>query len=432
LTAASATAFAETMMQMETPMVDPALDPAIVSPRTYGDPESYHRLFARLRREDPVHWTEPEGFRPFWTVSKHADVAEVERQNDRFLNAPRLVVQPIAVEQAIGRASHFRTLVTMDNPDHRTYRSMTEAWFMPPNLRKLEASINDLAREYVDHMAGLGGTCDFVREVSVWYPLRVIMTILGVPPSDEAFMLKLTQELFGSTDPDLQRAAAAGATKQTAADFFDHFRKIVADRRRTPRDDVASVIANATIDGAPIAEHEALSYYVIIATAGHDTTSSTTAGGLLALLQHPDEFAKLRQNPNLLSGAIDEMLRWVSPVKHFFRTATEDYELRGRRIRAGDHLMMCYWSANRDEEVFETPQAFRIERTPNRHLAFGFGAHVCLGQHLAKMEIRALFRELLSRIAHIELAGEPAWVEANFVSGLKRLPVRYTLLTDAA
>src|SRR6267378_1936099 len=130
------------MMQMETPMVDPALDHAIVSPRTYADPESYHRLFARLRSEDPVHWTEPEGFRPFWTVSKHADVAEGERQNDRFLNAPRLVVQPIAVEQAIGRASHFRTLVTMDNPDHRTYRSMTQAWFMPPNLRKLEASIN--------------------------------------------------------------------------------------------------------------------------------------------------------------------------------------------------------------------------------------------------------------------------------------------------
>lgn len=408
-------------------MADRDLDHAIVSPRTYADPDSYHRLFAVLRREDPVHWTEPEGFRPFWTVSKHADIAEIERQNDRFLNAPRLVVQPIAFEQAVGGSSFFRTLVSMDNPDHRSYRSMTQAWFMPPNLRKLEASIEALAREYVDRMGKLGGTCDFVREVGVWYPLRVIMTILGVPPFDEAFMLRLTQELFGSNDPELRRDDGPIATKQTAADFFDYFRKIVADRRQKPRDDVATVIANATIGGELIAEHEALSYYVIIATAGHDTTSSTAAGGLLALLEHPDEFSKLKRDPELLSSAIDEMLRWVSPVKHFFRTATQDYELHGRKIRAGDSLMMCYWSANRDEEVFDQPQVFRIERSPNRHLAFGFGAHVCLGQHLAKMEIRALFRELLARVERIELAGEPAWVEANFVSGLKRLPVRYAL-----
>lgn len=413
-------------------MADQLLDGAIVSPKTYADPDTYHRLFAGLRRDDPVHWTQPEGFRPFWTVSKHADIVEIERQNDRFLNDPRLVLQPIVVEQAIGRTSHFRTLVSMDNPDHRTYRSMTQAWFMPPNLRKLEGSIAALAREYVDRMAALGGSCDFVREVAVWYPLRVIMTILGVPPSDEAFMLKLTQELFGSTDPELRRAGNPETTKQTAADFFEYFRKIVADRRHNPRDDVASVIANATIGGEPIAEFEALSYYVIIATAGHDTTSSTTAGGLLALLQNPEEFARLRRNPELLGGAIDEMLRWVSPVKHFFRTATQDYELRGRKIRAGDNLLMCYWSANRDEEVFEAPYSFRIERSPNRHLAFGYGAHLCLGQHLAKMEIRALFRELLARLDHIELAGEPAWVEANFVSGLKRLPVRYSLMAKAA
>ena len=413
-------------------MTKQALDRAIVSPKTYASPDAYHGLFTQLRRDDPVHWTEAEGFRPFWTVSRHADVAEIERQNEKFLNDPRLVLQPISVEQAIGGSSHFRTLVSMDNPDHRMYRSMTQAWFMPPNLRKLEASINALAREYVDRMVELGGSCDFVREVAVWYPLRVIMTILGVPPEDEAFMLKLTQELFGSNDPDMRRDDGPIATKRTAADFFDYFRKIVIDRRQNPRDDVATVIANATINGEPIAEHEALSNYVIIATAGHDTTSSTTAGGLLALLQHPYQLAKVRRNPELLSSAIDEMLRWVSPVKHFFRTATADYDLRGRRIRAGDHLMMCYWSANRDEDVFPDPHAFQIERSPNRHLAFGYGAHLCLGQHLAKMEIRALFRELLSRIEHIELAGEPAWVEANFVSGLKRLPIRYTPMAQAA
>jgi cytochrome P450 len=415
-------------------MVDRALDNAIADPRTYANPDAFHPLFARLRREDPLHWTEPDGYRPFWAVTRHADVNDIERQHDRFLNDPRLVLLPVAVEKemAPGRSSLFRTLVSMDNPDHRIYRNMTNAWFMPPNMRKLEASIDALAREYVDRLVNFGGSCDFVREVAVWYPLRVIMTILGVPPSDEAFMLKLTQEILGSTDPELSRDGRPGNTRKTAEDFFDYFRRIVADRRKNPRDDVASVIANATINGEPIAEHEALSYYVIIATAGHDTTSSTAAGGLLALMQNPDELAKLRQQPELLSGAIDEMIRWVSPVKHFFRTATDDYELRGRKIRAGDSLMMCYWSANHDEEVFQDPQTFQIARSPNRHLAFGTGVHVCLGQHLAKMELRALFRELLARIDHVEPSGEPAWVEANFVCGLKRLPIRYTVKAKAA
>ncbi|MBN9535195.1 MAG: cytochrome P450 [Alphaproteobacteria bacterium] len=413
-------------------MADQTRDQAIASPKTYADPEAYHRLFAELRRDDPVHWTEPEGFRPFWTVSRHADVAEIERQNDKFLNAPRLTLLSVRAEEVIGRAGPFRTLVNMDNPDHRAYRGMTQAWFMPPNLKKLEAPIDALAREYVERMVRLGGACDFVSEVAVWYPLRVIMTILGVPPEDEGFMLKLTQELFGANDPDLRRDGDPDIRRRVAADFFDYFRKIVVDRRQNPRDDVATVIANATINGQPIAEHEALSYYVIVATAGHDTTSSTTAGGLLALLRHPEEFAKLRRSPDLLSSAVDEMLRWESPVKHFFRTAAQDYELRGRKIRAGDNLMMCYWSANRDEEVFADPHSFRIDRSPNRHLAFGFGVHACLGQHLAKMEIRALFRELLARIDEIELAGEPAWSEANFVSGLKRLPLRYTVRAEAA
>jgi cytochrome P450 len=219
----------------------------------------------------------------------------------------------------------------------------------------------------------------------------------------------------------------------TVTDFFNYFNALTEDRRKNPKDDVASVIANATIDGKPIGHLEAMSYYIIVATAGHDTTSSTAAGGLLALMQNPDEFAKLKSDPEkYLNGAIDEMIRWTTPVKHFFRTAAEDYELRGQKIKAGDNLLMCYWSANRDEEAFEDPFSFRIERSPNKHLAFGYGAHLCLGQHLAKMEIRALYKELLARLDHIELAGDPAFVEASFVSGLKRLPVRYRMKRKAA
>jgi len=179
------------------------------------------------------------------------------------------------------------------------------------------------------------------------------------------------------------------------------------------------------IDGAPMGEDERNAYYLIVAAAGHDTTSSATSGGLLALLQHPEEMAKLRADPSLMPRAVDEMIRWTSPVKHFFRTAVEDCEVGGKRVRAGDSLMMCYWSANRDEDVFDDPFAFRVDRTPNRHLAFGYGAHICLGKFLAKLEMQVLFAELLARVGDIELAGDPAWVKANFVSGLKTLSIRF-------
>lgn len=244
-------------------------------------------------------------------------------------------------------------------------------------------------------------------------------------------MLSLTQDLLGTSDAEVARdRPSKEILVDTVKRFFDYFTARSAERRKTPRDDLASVIANAEIDGRPISEFEALSYYVIVATAGHDTTSSTIAGGLLALLallEHPGELQRLREDPALLSGAVDEMVRWVEPVKHFFRTAVEPYELRGQQIRAGDALMMCYPSGNRDEEVFDHPSAFRIDRSPNRHLSFGYGPHVCLGMHLAKMETRALFKELLARVDRIELAGEPALSATNFVNGLKRLPIRYAM-----
>lgn len=418
-------------------MTDRSIDNAIADPKIYADVDAFHELFTKLRAEEPVRWTEPEGYRPFWTISKHADIMEVERQNDKFLNDPRLTLQTIEVEEKVkeftgGQSKLIRSLVDMDNPDHRNYRGLTQAWFMPPNLKAISARVDALAKKYIDRLEAKGGECDFVSDVAVWYPLRVIMTVLGVPEEDEPIMLKLTQELFGSTDPELRRKDA-DFNVNTVTDFFNYFNALTEDRRMNPKDDVASVIANATIDGQPIGHLEAMSYYIIVATAGHDTTSSTAAGGLLALMQNPDEFAKLRADPDkYLNSAIDEMIRWTTPVKHFFRTAAVDYELRGQKIKAGDNLLMCYWSANRDEEAFDDPFSFHIDRSPNKHLAFGYGAHVCLGQHLAKMEIKALYNELLSRLEHIELAGDPAWVEASFVSGLKRLPVRYSMKRKAA
>ena len=346
----------------------PSIDEAIVDPKLYADASAYHALFASLRRDAPVRWTEPQRFRPFWTVSRHADIMEIERQSKRFLNGPRLNLMSRDMEERVkahaGRTQIIRTLVDLDDPEHRALRGLTQSWFLPGNLRTLSARIDALAAEFVDRLERLGGECDFVKDVAVWYPLRVIMMILGIPPEDEALMLKLTQELLAPLDKDMRTKAEGRNLISTVEDFFAYFRQIAAERRREPRDDVASVIANATIDGQPLGEVEAMSYYIIIATAGHDTTSSTAAGGLLALIENPEQLAKLRANLAHMPSAIDEMVRWVSPVAHFFRTATQDYELRGQQIRVGDALMMCYPSANRDEAVFDEPFAFR-----NRPLA---------------------------------------------------------------
>lgn len=417
--------------------MDRALDNAIASPATHADEAKTRALFERLRSEDPVHWTEPDGFRPFWSVTRYADILEIERQNDRYHNEPRTTLLSIEQEAQLasfwggpdpktGRVEPFRTLVHMDNPDHRAYRGLTQAWFMPGNLKKLEARMAELARRYVDRMMELGPECDFARDVAVYYPLHVIMSILGVPESDEKLMLKLTQELFGGLDPDMQRKDA-NEQSNTILDFFTYFQRMTAERRARPTEDLASVIANGKVNGCPLGDIETASYYIIVATAGHDTTSSSIAGGLRALVEHPDELRRLKENPDLLGRAVDEMIRWVTPVQHFMRTAVEDGELRGRKIAKGDALCLWYVSGNRDEEAFPDPYSFRVDREPNRHVAFGYGAHVCLGQHLAKMEIRAFFAELLRRLETIELAGDPKRIEAVFVTGLKTLPVRYRL-----
>ncbi len=409
-------------------MLDIALDNALADHRTYGNIDLQHRLFASLRRDDPVHWTQPEGYRPFWIISKYSDIIEIERQADRFINAPRTKLLSIAFESKVreamnGKPMLVRALPQMDNPDHAKYQKLTHAWFQPRQIRTLSERMAALARDSVDRMFALGDDCDFYSDIAIYYPLRVLMTILGLPGEDEARLLKITQAYFGGGDPEMQQGS--DLIDATMA-YVDYFKDVAKERRRNPKDDVATVIATSEIDGRPIEDFEAYSYYIALASAGHDTTSATIAGGLLALIENPDAMARLRREPDLLADAAEEMVRWVSPVKHFFRTAAVDYEIRGKTIRAGDSLLISYPSGNRDEEAFDRPYEFIPDRSPNRHLGYGFGIHACIGRHLAKAEIIAFFRELLSRIDRIELAGKPAWTETSFLGGLKRLPVRYS------
>ncbi|HEY5009052.1 MAG TPA: cytochrome P450 [Caulobacteraceae bacterium] len=412
----------------------------VVDPQAHADPGRLDAAFAWLRQNDPLARAELPGYDPFRIVSKHADILEISRDSALFpygdfpsTFAPHDQVERGREARAAGRPLIY-TLVQMDEPDHMKYRALTQAWFMPQNIRKLEGRIRELAREAVARMDSLGGQCDFVDEVALHFPLRVIMEILGVPRADEPRMLKLTQELFGATDPDLRRKGEDETPEvrqqmmqASMMDFFNYFKALTEDRRARPREDVASTIANAQVDGQPISDLDVMSYYLIIATAGHDTTSSSTAGAMWALAERPAELAKVLADPALIPSLVDESIRWTTPVRHFMRGAAEDTSLRGQAIAKGEWLMLCYPSGNRDEEVFEDPYEFHVDRSPNKHLAFGYGAHLCLGQHLAKMEMRILWEELLPRLKSVGLAGQPKLSEASFVNGPKALPIQYVL-----
>ncbi|MER7369770.1 cytochrome P450 [Nonomuraea wenchangensis] len=404
----------------------------LATPAAYTDEARLHEALALLRRESPVRRVEADGYRPFWAVTRHADVLEIERDNALWLSAPRPVLRRAEVDAALeahrARGDGLKTLVHTDDPEHRELRAIGADWFSPKAMRELQPRVRELARRYVDLLAEHGGRCDFVREVAAHYPLRVILSLLGLPESDFPLMLRLTQDLFGQDDDSRRRGGEeAAAHTSVLADLLGYFRELTAARRARPTGDLASAIANARVDGRPLSDADAASYYVIIATAGHDTTTSTIAGGLEALVRHPGELRRLREDPGLLASAAEEMIRWVSPVKAFMRTAAADTAVRGTPIRAGESVLLSYPSANRDEEVFDGPFRFDVGRTPNRHLAFGAGVHYCLGAGLARMEIQALFAELVPRLAEVGLDGEPAWLATTFVGGLKTLPIRYAL-----
>ena len=409
----------------------------IALPAAYAD-HRIHETYRWLRANEPLGIADIQGVDPFWVVTRHADILEISRQNDLFHNgdrSPTIISQDAdrQVREMMGGSPHLlRTLIHMDAPDHPKYRALTQGWFMPQNLRRLEDQIRVIAKAAVEKMAATGGRCEFVQEVALHYPLHVIMSILGVPPEDEGRMLKLTQELFGAADPELARDADTPPAERkfdmsVIVDFSNYFRALSEARRAKPTDDLASVIANSQIDGQPISDLEAMSYYIIVATAGHDTTSSSTAGALWALAENPGELAKVKADPSLIPSLVDESIRWTTPVKTFMRTATADVEFAGRDLKKGDWLMLCYASGNRDEAVFDDPDHFHVDRKPNRHLAFGYGAHLCLGQHLAKMEMRILWEELLPRLSDLALDGTPAMSEATFVNGPKRLPIRFKM-----
>jgi cytochrome P450 len=396
-------------------------------PAAYADPVSWHAAAKRIRDTSPILRVAMEGYPSFWAITTHEDVMEIERHPDLFTNAPVPTLVPESRLDDIINAP-VKTLIQMDGDEHKIHRAIVNDWFKPGNVKHMQARIDALARASVDQMAAMGDRCDFANDIAVHFPLQVILAILGLPEDDYPRMLQLTQELFGAEDPDMARAVDDEAAIPALLDMVNYFTALAADRRAHGTGDLASVIANAEIDGELLPDLDTLGHYVIIATAGHDTTSSVIGGGLLALLEHRDQLELLRAEPELIHGAADELIRFVSPVKHFMRNCQAPFTLRDTTFEPGEMLYLSFASANRDESVFTDPFRLDVRReNASSHLAFGFGRHFCLGAHLARMEIRALFTELLGRLEHIELDGEPTWTRAYFVEGPKSIPIKFRL-----
>ena len=412
----------------------------VIAPESYANWDPLLDTFDRLREETPVAKVvaEDDVFEPFWLITRYDDVMRISKDNKAFLNNPKPVVfatrdATAFAQQATGSNMLVDSLVVFDAPIHPKYRKLTQDWFMPRNLEKIESEIRGLANKRIDAMIEAGEEVDFVKTVAAPMPLHVIMQILGIPEEDEPRMLMLTQQMFGGQDADLSGSGMENMTPEqvlqlvsgAVKNFEDYFAGIAAARRANPTDDVASVIANAKVDGKPLPDRDMAGYYIIMAAAGHDTTSATMSGAMLALARDPEQFAKVKADRSLLPGLVEEAIRWTTAVQHFMRTAAEDVEIGGQQIKAGDWMMINYVAANHDPTQFDNPRAFDASRSPNRHMAFGAGAHQCLGLHLARLQIKVLFDTLLDRIDSVELAGEPARSSSTFVGGLKTLPLRF-------
>jgi len=396
------------------------------------DPDTYtasvpHEDFAILRREDPVHWQDMPGQAGYWAVLRHADVVHVSRHPELFsCEAGGVVVEDLDPE----RLARMRDmLLSMDPPRHIAYRKPLAPEFAQRVMASMDEQIRAITNETFDR-AALAGDVEFVHDVVGPIPTQVIGQLFGLPEEDWAWLHRLAQMNTSGQDPDLNpdgdlsEAGSADSSIQMAM-----YGMAFAEARRSqdPRGDLMDVILGQQFDGRFLTDADIGSMLVQMITAGNDTTVTMMAGGLWALLEHPEQMELLRSTPSALPSAVEEILRWFNPLHYFRRTATEDVELRGSTIKAGDKVAMYYTSANRDEEVFDDPQRFDITRSPNPHLSFGIGEHFCLGVHLARLEGRIFFDELLKRFSAIELIGEPERIRSNLNNGLKRLPVRLTV-----
>jgi cytochrome P450 len=391
-----------------------------------GDPDA---VFRRLRAEAPVHWNPgPPQFPGFWAVTRYEDILAVSRDTATFSSAYGIGMNtdPNNLSPMSGSG---KMLITTDPPRHLRLRRLVNRAFTPRMVRQMEPHIREIVTGLLDPVA-TAGRCDFVLDIAAPLPLAVICETMGVPRQDWDYMFALTNRVLGADDPEYQ-LAGAGA-RQTALqghrEMFGYFMRLVAERRRERREDLLSVLVDADVDGEALTEEELLFFGFLLIIAGNETTRNAVSGGMLALIEHPEQRDRLLADPSLIPSGVEEILRYVSPVMHMARIATRDTEIRGQPVRAGEKVLMWYPSANRDEAVFPEPDRFDVGRTPNDHLAFGYGEHFCLGAGLARLEMRVLFEELLRRLPDLALAGPVERLHSTLLRGIKRMPVQFSPL----
>lgn len=400
----------------------------------------HHEAFRILRAEAPVHWNPgTDRFNGFWSLVKHADILEVSRNPLTFISSKGIANSGVRPDAPL--PPEFRTegqggssIITMDPPRHVKMRRLVNKGFTPRAVNEMEPLIREITNEILDGLEGKH-SADFVIEVSSQLPLAVICGMLGLPRESWRLMFDLTNASLGAADaeyqsdiPEEQRGTFAAARQTAAAaglKMAGYFRELIERRRREPGNDLVSILVEGEVDGEKLTESELLAFCNLLVVAGNETTRNAISGGLIALDEHPDQRARLQADMSLIDTAVEEIIRWVSPLHHMTREATADVEIRGQQIRKGDKVIMWYPSANRDEDVFDAPYRFDVGRTPNDHLAFGIGEHYCLGAEFARKEVRVMFEELFRRFPEMHVSGEPERLRSNFINGVKHLPVTY-------
>jgi cytochrome P450 len=391
-----------------------------------------HATFARMRREEPVAWVEEGDGQGFWALTKHADISAASRDFGRFTASRGIRIEQMAPDELEAR----RTMMEFDPPEHARLRRLVQPGFTPKVVATYENAFRILAGDVLDRVLPLG-RFDFVTEIARELPIRLLCRLLGVPESDAQQLVTWGDQMISNADPeytpvvidkiDTEEYRLLPFRSPAALEVFLYAEEVASERRNHPADDIITVLLTAEPDGQPLTDLEFKNFFTLMMVAGNETTRHTVSHGLIYLVDHPDQMEQLRDDPAGLSAtATEEILRASSVTMHFRRTATEEIIMRGRTIQPGDRVVMWYPSANHDEEVFDRPFTFDIRRDPNDHLAFGTGRHVCLGASLARLEVRVVFEELLSRVASLEISGPPDRLRSNFINGIKHLPVEVT------
>ena len=392
-----------------------------------ANPDNYHHagppyaMFDLLRREAPVYWHHDKETPGFWALTGHPEVVQVSKTPQLFSAARRSVFLFESNEEDLANLQMM--LVNRDPPQHTKLRRMVSLGFTPRRIAMLEEKVRLRAGEIIDRIA-LRGECDFVTDLAADLPLQVIAELVGVPMEDRGKVFEWSNKLIGFDDPEY--VGDREEQKQTAMEVYLYANQLAELRRQQPTDDLTSVLVNGEVDGERLNEMEFDLFFLLLLVAGNETTRNAISGGMLALINHPDQRARLLADPSLMSTTTEEILRWVSPVNCFRRTVMQDTTIGSQAVREGDKVVMFYPAANRDERVFANPNTFDVGRTPNDHLAFGIGTHFCIGNALARLEIKVMFEELLRRLPDIELAGPVERLRSSFINGIKRMPVRFT------